>query len=84
MSRVCACVYHVYKDVWSSYIREVPYCHHDERSVVEPFKSSTAAKQNRNICSLEVLVKRQVNQVTRYGIVTRAATTELKQRPKGQ
>ena len=50
--------YYVYKDVWSSYIREVPYCHHNERSTEGPFGLDTAAKQNWNVHSLEVLVKR--------------------------
>ena len=47
-------------------------------------QACTAAKWNRNIYSLEVLVERhsQVNQITRHGTVTHAAMTELKQRYK--
>ena len=57
-----------------------PYCHCDERSAEGPFRSFTAAKENWNIYSLEVLVKRQVNQITRHWNVTSAAMTELKWR----
>ena len=35
--------YHIYNDVWSSYIREVLYCHHDEISEEGPFVSGIAA-----------------------------------------
>ena len=74
--------YHVYKDVWLSYIWEMLYCRCDERSTEGPFWwfSISAAKQNWNIYSFEVLVKRQVNQITRHRNVTRAAMTELKWR----
>ena len=49
---------HVNKDVWSSYIREGRYYHCDKRSAEELFGSGTASKQNHNVYSLEVLVKR--------------------------
>ena len=35
--------YHVYNDVWSSYIREVLYCHRDEISEEGRFGSGIAA-----------------------------------------
>ena len=50
--------YHVYKDAWLSYIREVLYCHRDEISAERSLGSGTAAKKNLNVCSLEALVKR--------------------------
>ena len=39
---------------WLSYIREVLYCHCDERSAERPLGSDTAAKQHPNT----LLVKR--------------------------
>ena len=39
---------------WLSYIREVLYCHRDERSAERPLGSDTAAKQHPNT----LLVKR--------------------------
>ena len=42
-----------------SYIGEVLYGHLDERSARRPFESGTAVKQNQNVYSLEILVKRQ-------------------------
>ena len=37
--------YHVYKDIWSSFIEEVLFCCHDEGTGEASFKLSTAAKQ---------------------------------------
>ena len=50
--------YQVYKNVWSSCIGEVLYCHCDERSAERAFRSGTGAKQNWIAYSLKVLVKR--------------------------
>ena len=50
--------FHIYKDFWSSCIGEMLYCIlHDERSAER--WSGTVAKQNQNVYSLEVLVKKQ-------------------------
>ena len=48
--------YHVYKDVWSSFIEEVLFCCRDEETGEGSFKSSTAA--SRNLHSFKILVKR--------------------------
>ena len=69
--------YHVYKNVWLSYIGEVLYCCCDERSAEEPFRSGTAAKQNQNVYSLEVLVKRHKLIKSQDAGLTRAAMTNL-------
>ena len=51
--------YHVYKNVWLSYIGKVLDGCLDERNSEGPFGSEgTSAKQNWNVYSLEVLVKR--------------------------
>ena len=70
--------YHIYKDDWSSYTREVLYCYCDEKSAEGSFGWGTTLKQYRNVYSLKV--EAQVNQITRHGIVTHAAMTELKRR----
>ena len=59
------------------------YCG-DERSVKGLFRSDTAAKQNQNVYSLEVATCNETlnNQITRHGVVTCAAMTELKRRYK--
>ena len=71
--------YHVCKDVWLSYTGEVLYGHLNERSAKLPFTLSTSVKQNQNVYSLEILVKRCYNDITRHWTVTCAAITELKQ-----
>ena len=71
---------YVYKGVWLSYIREVLYCHCDKRSAEMPLGSGTAAKQNLNICSLEVLLKRHWLMKSQHGSVTCAAMNELKRK----
>ena len=56
---------------------EVLYCCRDERSAEEPFRLGTAAKQNQNVYSLEVLVKRHKLIKSQDAGLTRAAMTNL-------
>ena len=50
--------YHVCKDVWLSYNSEVLYGHLNESGARRPFESGTAVKQNQDVYSLEILVKK--------------------------